>query len=405
MKSADLTSTYSGNNHYARGSNQTKVRAYNERLVLTLIRQNGPMAKAEIARATGLSAQTVSVITRALEADKLLQKETPIRGKIGQPSVPMSLNKEGAFFLGLKVGRRSLDLVITDFTGAIRARINKRHSYPSPAAVIEFTHMAIERLLNNLTNEERDRVAGLGIAIPFRLWEWAKALGLDPKDMEDWKTEDIAEKISQKWDFPIYLQNDASAACGAELVFGAQDRPRDFLYFFIGFFIGGGLVLDDSLYTGKTGNAAAMGPLPIRKSNGTTISLMDLASLVRLEQAVIEAGGIAETIWENTQNWDIDPALVDTWITATVSALVEGIIAASCIIDFECVMVEGWLPEDIRARIVAGVNAKLQGVVAPGIDLPTARAGTIGSDARALGGASLPLSDRFLIDRNGFVNR
>ena len=152
MKTADLTSTYSGNNHYARGSNQTKVRAYNERLVLTLIRQNGPMAKAEIARATGLSAQTVSVITRALEADKLLQKETPIRGKIGQPSVPMSLNKEGAFFLGLKVGRRSLDLVITDFTGAIRARINKRHSYPSPAAVIEFTHMAIERLLNNLTN-------------------------------------------------------------------------------------------------------------------------------------------------------------------------------------------------------------------------------------------------------------
>ena len=224
------------------------------------------------------------------------------------------------------------------------------------------------------------------------------------KDMEDWKTEDIAERISQKWDFPIYLQNDASAACGAELVFGAQDRPRDFLYFFIGFFIGGGLVLDDSLYTGKTGNAAAMGPLPIRKSNGTTISLMDLASLVRLEQAVIEAGGIAETIWENTQNWDIDPALVDTWITATVSALVEGIIAASCIIDFECVMVEGWLPEDIRARIVAGVNAKLQGVVAPGIDLPTARAGTIGSDARALGGASLPLSDRFLIDRHGFVN-
>ncbi|MDG2189530.1 MAG: winged helix-turn-helix transcriptional regulator, partial [Paracoccaceae bacterium] len=100
MKTADLTSTYSGNNHYARGSNQTKVRAYNERLVLTLIRQNGPMAKAEIARATGLSAQTVSVITRALEADKLLQKETPIRGKIGQPSVPMSLNKEGAFFLG-----------------------------------------------------------------------------------------------------------------------------------------------------------------------------------------------------------------------------------------------------------------------------------------------------------------
>ena len=131
---------------------------------------------------------------------------------------------------------------------------------------------------------------------------------------------------------------------------------------------------------------------------------MVLASLVRLEQAVIEAGGTAETIWENTQDWDIDPTRLATWITATVSALVEGIIAASCIIDFECVMVEGWLPENIRARIVDGVNAELKGVVAPGIDLPVARTGTIGSDARALGGASLPLSDRFLIDRHGFVN-
>ena len=65
---------------------------------------------------------------------------------------------------------------------------------------------------------------------------------------------------------------------------------------------------------------------------------------------------------------------------------------------------EGWLPEDIRARIVDGVNAELKGVVAPGIDLPVAQTGTIGSDARALGGASLPLSDRFLIDRHGFVN-
>ena len=55
-----------------RGSNQSGMRAYNERLVLSLIRQTGALAKAEIARRTGLSAQTVSVIMRALEADGLL---------------------------------------------------------------------------------------------------------------------------------------------------------------------------------------------------------------------------------------------------------------------------------------------------------------------------------------------
>ena len=56
---------------FGRGSNQSGLRAHNERLVLTLLRSLGPTAKAEIARISGLSAQTVSVITRDLEKDGL----------------------------------------------------------------------------------------------------------------------------------------------------------------------------------------------------------------------------------------------------------------------------------------------------------------------------------------------
>ena len=62
-----------------RGSNQASLRAYNERLVLSLVRRQGGLAKADIARATGLSAQTVSVIMRGLEADGLLVRGTPIK--------------------------------------------------------------------------------------------------------------------------------------------------------------------------------------------------------------------------------------------------------------------------------------------------------------------------------------
>ncbi len=74
-------------------------------------------------------------------------------------------------------------------------------------------------------------------------------------------------------------------------------------------------------------------------------------------------------------------------------------------IDFECVTINGWLPEKIRAQIVATVNAHLEDVNLPGIDLPMVRTGSIGSDARALGGASLPLSDKFLINQYAFFNR
>ncbi len=386
-----------------RGSNQTGVRAHNERLVLTLIRQMGPLAKAEIARVTGLSAQTVSVIMRALEAEGLLEKGEPIRGKVGQPSVPMSLVRDGAFFLGLKVGRRSLDLVLLNFHGEVIARERRTHKYPTPDSVVAFANDGIRALLKQLPKSRRDRVAGLGIAIPFRLWDWAKPLGVNGADMEAWRDRDIAEEIADSWSFPVYLRNDASAACGAELVFGDQNRPRDFLYFFIGFFVGGGLVLDNTLYTGRTGNAAALGPMPIAGRDGAVNQLLDLASLISLEQLVIAKGGSTDMIWEAPQSWRIDPDVLDPWIETAAGGLAFAIFSAACLIDFESVMIDGWLPADVRDVLVRRTTDRLEALRAKGIDLPVVRAGTIGSDARSLGAASLPLSEKFLVDRNTFL--
>ena len=275
----------------ARGSNQSGMRAYNERLVLSLVRQSGPLAKAQISQMTGLSAQTVSVIMRALEAEGLLEKGEPVRGKVGQPSVPMALNKSGAFFLGLKIGRRSVGLVLTDFMGQVVDRISQYGGYPSPDGVVQFTRDGIKTLLDKLPPEHQARVAGLGIALPFQLWDWAGLLEAAPVEMADWRARDIAADIADICDFPVFLCNDASAACGAELVFGDQDRPRDFLYFFVSYFVGGGLVLDNALYIGATGNAAALGSIPVASADGSMRQLVDIASLVRLEMALAERGG------------------------------------------------------------------------------------------------------------------
>ncbi|MBV9275405.1 MAG: winged helix-turn-helix domain-containing protein, partial [Verrucomicrobia bacterium] len=51
----------------SRGTNQSGVKLYNERLVLSLVRSHGPLSKTEIARRTGLSTQTSSVIMKQLE--------------------------------------------------------------------------------------------------------------------------------------------------------------------------------------------------------------------------------------------------------------------------------------------------------------------------------------------------
>ena len=97
---------------HARGSNQNGVRLYNERLVLSLIRRHRSLSKVEIARLTGLSVQTASGIVGRLEQDGLLLRRDPQRGRVGQPAIPFTLHPEGALSLGLKIGRRSCDLVL-----------------------------------------------------------------------------------------------------------------------------------------------------------------------------------------------------------------------------------------------------------------------------------------------------
>ena len=116
----------------SRGTDQSGVKLYNERLVLSLIRSHGRLSKTEIARRTGLSTQTSSVIMKHLERDGLLVREEPMRGKVGQPSIPMSLNPEGAFSIGFKFGRRSATFVLMDLVGNVRRLQRTTYAYPVP---------------------------------------------------------------------------------------------------------------------------------------------------------------------------------------------------------------------------------------------------------------------------------
>ncbi len=115
-----------------RGSNQIGMRQFNERVVLQAIRLHGALPQAEIARLTRLTAQTVSLIIARLEGDSLLLRMDPVRGKVGQPSVPIALNPDGAFSIGIKIGRRSMDVLLVDFTGRVRERLSLDYAFPDP---------------------------------------------------------------------------------------------------------------------------------------------------------------------------------------------------------------------------------------------------------------------------------
>ena len=383
----------------SRGSTQNGMRLYNERLALSLIRQYGQLPKAEIARLTGLSAQTVSVIVRQLERDDLVIAGDKQRGKVGQPLVPFTLNPDGAFSIGLKVGRRSGDLILLDLAGKVRKIVRQPYYFPTPAQFLEFAKNGIATLLADLPPELHSRISGLGIASPFELWNWEEEVGAPHEVLEAWRSFDITTEISKLGDWPVLFCNDASAACAAELFFGQGRTYRDFAYFYVGFFVGGGVVLNGSLFQGRTGSAGAIGPLPVPSKQGSE-QLIRHASLYLLERRLAALGHDALVLSRNPNDWTGLGPEIDQWIDDTAKNLAHAALSAAGLIDFEAVVIDGSLPVAIRDQIVAATQKYFAKLDKRGIAPLSIIAGTIGSDARALGGAALSLMANFAIDRD-----
>jgi len=387
-----------GNDPPPRGANQQGIRERNERLVLTLLRRAPGLAKAEIARRTGLSAQTVSRLIANLEGDGLILRGEPQRGRVGQPSIPLSLNPEGAFFLGMKVGRRSVELIATDFMGRIVERENRVYDYPAVDDVLDFADHAIDRVTDRLGTRKAARLGGLGIAMPFHLWSWAQRIGVSPDRMADWKHRDLKSELEVRRSLPIFLQNDATSACSAQLVFGGAGQPRNFASFYVAFFIGGGLVLRGALFTGGAGNAAGFGPLLVPDLDGQMRPLIDLASLATLERSLLDQGHDPRRIWLAPQGWDLPPDIARDWTERAGHALAQAVRATQTVLDLEAVLVDGWLPDGLRRDLTEAVRRHLGALDMTGMSAPQVRMGEMGADARALGAASLPLVSRFLLD-------
>jgi predicted NBD/HSP70 family sugar kinase len=385
----------------ASGADQSGVRLYNERLLLSLVRRFGPLSKIEVARLTGLSVQSTSAIMNRLQADGLLKREAPLRGRVGQPTIPMSLDPDGAYSLGLKIGRRSCDLVLVDFRGTVRKRAHRTFAFPTPAGVLDFVREHEPPLTASLTEAQRRRIAGLGVAAPFQLWTWEAEIGAPAGAMAGWREFDAGAEIAKVCPYPVTLCNDATAACAAEYFFGRGWRHRDYLYFFLSAFIGGGVVLDGSLRIGRTGNAGAVGSMPVAlKGDGRGASqLIACASITQLERRVAADGMDPSSIWATPAAWADFGAPLDAWIEETAEALAYASVAAISVIDFEAIVIDGEMPATVRDRVIARATEAFESLDRRGLSDVVFAPGTVGADAGAIGGAALPLVKAFARDR------
>lgn len=384
------------------GANPSRVRNHNERLVLSVVKDEGQIASSQIARLTSLSAQTASIITRSLQADGMLLRGTPQKGKVGKPSIPVSLNPEGALAYGLRIGRRGADLILMNMVGEVMHTRAKSYAYPLPEMIDAFVEESMESIGEGLPDPLKGRIIGIGVASPFGLWKKADAAGAPEEMMAAWRAYDFATSFAAFTDLPVLLANDASMGCSGELVFGAACELSDFLYFYVGAFVGGGVVLGRRVYFGRTGNAGAFGTLMVDGIDAQPNQLVHSASIYMLERDLNAQAGREVRLRSDSDQWDLQNSVVDAWVTHTARALATAAVSAAAVVDVATVVVDGGFPGTIKAQIIARLQTALEQLDTQEISPLCVHAGVLGRSAAAMGAAYQPILAAHFLEGSQF---
>ncbi len=139
--------------------------------------------------------------------------------------MPLTLNPEGAYSIGISVGNRRTDIVLIDFVGKIRFH----KTLPNPQLAHGSNHSefleTIASAVKLLPDAERERLAGVGLALPRRL-----SGGMD----EEAYFKALQAEIEEQLGIAVFVQNDITAAASGESMFGAAKTLSDYMFFYLG---------------------------------------------------------------------------------------------------------------------------------------------------------------------------
>jgi predicted NBD/HSP70 family sugar kinase len=317
----------------------------------------------------------------------------------------LTLAPEGAYGIGVRLDRRSIETVLVDFAGQPINRRLHTMDLPAPGRAIDLVSRDIATLVGQLPAAARNRLVGVGVAAPYNLGAWLEKLDMPAASFRAWSDFDIGAALRQTTGLEVVAENDGTAAAVAELFYGHGRQIDDFLYLFIGPAIGGGVVLGGQYVRGASGNAGDVALMPVAPSRLASapapssgkafdilLSRASVNALVRHLRfhgaeiaGLADLAGIAATM----------PDAVSEWVEDCVDALVAPLLSAVAILDVPAVIIDGDLDPAILDEIINWLRWRLNESMPEARTAPQLMRGSFGEDAGAIGAASLPLHLNF----------
>jgi glucokinase len=205
-------------------------------------------------------------------------------------------------YLGVDVGGTKVAAGLVTSRGEILSKVRvPMMSREDGAAGLRAVEKAIDAAFA-AAPARKDSVAGIGIISPGPV-DPLQGLVVNPGNLPCWRNYPLVAEITKSRGLPTVLDNDANAAALAEAQWGAAAGYSSVFYVTIGTGIGTGIVLNGSIYHGRTGAAGEgghvsidyHGPLCPCGKRGCIEVLTAGPAVARRARARLEAGGVETT--------------------------------------------------------------------------------------------------------------
>jgi predicted NBD/HSP70 family sugar kinase len=233
------------------------LRQLNARTVLEMIRSRGPVSRAEIARAAGISKPTVSLALRVL-LDAGLVREADRGGADGPTygAIFFEADPDAAAALAVDIGARYLRVALADVAGAVRAREDVETADASADRVLAMIPDVAQRLLAR-AEVGTARLAGATVGVPGVVEPLTGSVTL-AENVPGLEGTRVAERLREQLAVPVHVVNDVNLAAIGERDAGAGRGVENFVLVSVGTGLGAGVVIGGELRPGSHGAAGEL---------------------------------------------------------------------------------------------------------------------------------------------------
>ncbi|MCE6075821.1 ROK family transcriptional regulator [Agrobacterium vitis] len=236
------------------------LRQISVRAAMDILLHQGPTSRADLAKKTGLSKQTMSEVIRTLETAGWVRVKGIVSGKVGRSAVTYEVAPDAGFVIGMDIGATTIRVAIADIAGTIVHEVEKSTGEHGGEALLAHVSGIVEASLKK-ARISRSKVLLAAVAMPGVVDPETGRLSLAP-NLSEIGSLDVIKSLQGIFRCDVIIENDVNAAVIGESWKGSGIGLDSVAFVSLGTGIGLGVLVNGKLMRGAKGAAGEIAYLP-----------------------------------------------------------------------------------------------------------------------------------------------